>query len=116
MCASATAAAIRSSGLGDPTYLITGRFEDDPHATGDDDVVTAQLIERARLGLDLDAERTSRFVAASEEATRTLALGQGHADPDDIAYATRVDAFDFAMEVRRIGGFLRLDPTDPTRP
>ncbi len=30
VCASATAAAVRESGLGDPTYLITGNFEDAP--------------------------------------------------------------------------------------
>jgi len=32
---------------------------------------------------------------------RTLALGAGHVHQSDIAYATRVDKFDFAMELRR---------------
>ena len=80
---------------------------------GVDDLATAEMIERARLGDDLDAERTSRFVAASHEALRTLTLGDGDVDPQDIAYATRVDAFDFAMEVQRIGGRLRLDKMLP---
>lgn len=113
VCASATAAAVRASALGDPTYVITGKVMGSRSANGTDDTATAQLIERARLGVDLDAESTSRFVANSEEAKRTLALGPGHVDPEDIALATRVDAFDFAMEVHRIGGRLRLDRTQP---
>lgn len=113
VCASATAAAVRASALGDPTYVITGKVMGSRSANGTDDTATAQLIERARLGVDLDAESTSRFVANSEEAKRTLALGPGHVDPEDITLATRVDAFDFAMEVHRIGGRLRLDRTQP---
>lgn len=118
VCASATAAAVRTSGLGSPTYVITGaaitgaaitgQYGDRP-STGADDLAAAELIERARLGTDLDAARTIELIARSEEATRTLALGQGHSDPDDIVYATRVDAFDFAMEVRRDCDRLRLD-------
>jgi 2-phosphosulfolactate phosphatase len=113
VCASATAAAVGASGLGAPTYVITGNFDDNPDMNGFDDLATAQLIERARLGHDLDANRTAEQVAASDEATRTLTLGDGHVDPDDIAYATRVDAFDFAMEVQRLGVRLRLDKTYP---
>ena len=113
MCASATAAAVGSSGLGAPTYVITGDFEDNPEMNGFDDLATAHLIERARLGVDLDASRTADEVAASREAMRTLTLGHGDVDPDDIVYATHVDAFDFAMEVQRVGDRLRLDKTYP---
>ncbi len=113
VCASATAAVVRASGLGDTTFVISGNFEDDPDMNGADDLATAQLIDRARLGDAIDADGTSQFVAGSEEAMRTLTLGHGHVDPDDIAYATRVDAFDFAMEVHRIGDRLRLDRTCP---
>ncbi len=107
VCASATAAAVDASGLGEPTYVITGRFEDRPQR-GDDDLLTAQLIERARLGQHLSAQATAAAVASSDEARRTLALGAGHVDPDDIVYATRVDEFDFAMEVERRPGALVL--------
>jgi 2-phosphosulfolactate phosphatase len=113
VCASATAAALRASGLGDPTYVITGNFENRPEANGVDDLATAQLIERARLGEALDADGTAHFIATSREALRTLTLGDGHVDPDDIVYATRVDAFDFAMEVERVGNRLRLDKANP---
>ena len=113
VCASATAAAVRSSGLGDPAYVITGNVENNPEVNGADDLATAQLIDRARLGHDIEADRTAHLVATSDEARRTLTLGHGHVDPDDIAYATRVDAFDFAMEVTRIDGQLRLDKTRP---
>jgi 2-phosphosulfolactate phosphatase len=114
VCASATAAAVRNSGLGDPTYVITGNVEDRPDMNGADDQATAELIERARLGRDLLADRTSDAVATSDEARRTLTLGAGDVDPDDIAYATRVDAFDFAMEVSRINDRLRLDKIFPS--
>ena len=113
VCASATAAAVTASGLGDPTYVISGRFEDRADRQGIDDLATAQLIDRCRLGIGPDAARTAEFVANTDEAKRTLTLGQGHVDPDDIAYATRVDAFDFAMEVHRIGDHLRLDKVHP---
>ncbi|MEO8693704.1 MAG: 2-phosphosulfolactate phosphatase [Acidimicrobiales bacterium] len=111
VCASATARALNRSNAGTPTYLITGRFLDGGPSSGDDDLATAQLIERARVGLPIDAPATAAFVANCDEAMFTLRLGDGHVDPDDIAYATRVDAFDFAMEVTRVGGALRLDIT-----
>ena len=107
VCASATAAAIDRAGLGAPTYLITGRFPDRPGG-GEDDLVTAELIERVRTGEDPRAAQTADAVLHSDEAARTLALGHGDVDPDDIAYATDVDRFDFAMEVERTGGGLRL--------
>lgn len=113
VCASATAAAVRASDLGDPTYVISGRFEDNPDMSGADDLATAELIDRARVGDELDADRTGRLVATSDEAARTLTLGHGHVDRDDIVYATRVDAFGFAMEVHRVGDRLRLDKTYP---
>jgi 2-phosphosulfolactate phosphatase len=68
-----------------------------------------------RQGLDLDAEATARSIVTSDEARRALALGLGHVHPDDIAFAARVDAFDFAMEVRRIDAHLVLRTTQPRR-
>ena len=114
VCASATAAAVDACGLGAPTYVITGRFPDDPGG-GEDDLWTAELIERARLSRPLDAEATALAVATSAEAERTLAVGEGHVHPDDIAYATDIDRFAFAMEVDRIDGHLRLRRHDLDR-
>lgn len=114
VCASATARAVAASGLGEPTYLITGRFEDQPDRPGVDDLVTAELIERARLGQELDAAGAARAVAESDEAALTLALGHGHVHPEDIEYAVQVDRFDFAMEVHRADGLLELRRTDAT--
>jgi 2-phosphosulfolactate phosphatase len=101
VCASATARAVLASGLGVPSYVITGRvFE---HGTlvhdGEEDEVAARYIERARLGLTLDPAQAAREVLESSAAHRTLALGVEHVDPQDIVYATAVDAFGFAMEV-----------------
>jgi 2-phosphosulfolactate phosphatase len=105
--ASATARAVADAGLGEPVYVITGRFEDRPGG-GEDDALTARLIERARIGDQLDAAATSVALLATEEARRTLALGDGHVDPRDIELAAAVDVFDFAMEVERSDRGLRL--------
>lgn len=107
VCASATASAVRRLTEQAPTYVISGRFQDVPEA-GEDDQLTAELIERARCGDPLDADATATAVATSAEAGRTLALPPPHADPDDVAYATAVDAFDFAMRVERERGLQRL--------
>jgi 2-phosphosulfolactate phosphatase len=105
--ASATARAVVGAGLGEPTYVITGRFEDRPGG-GEDDTLTADLIERARAGGPLDAAAISAALLATAEADRTLALGADHVDPRDIELAAAVDAFDFAMEVERTERGLRL--------
>ncbi len=109
VCASATARAVAASGLGRPTYVITGQFPDDPVHTGDDDLATAELIERARQGRPLAAADTAARVAGSSEAVATLALGGGDVHPDDIVLAVEVDRFDFAMEVHRRGPALILE-------
>jgi 2-phosphosulfolactate phosphatase len=108
VCASATARAVQAAGPGPPTYVITGVLPGRPELRGEDDRLTAELIERARTGRPLDAARTAAAVAASPEAERTLAVGEGHVDPDDIEFATDVDRFDFAMEVERTARGLRL--------
>jgi phosphosulfolactate phosphohydrolase-like enzyme len=87
--------------------VITGRFPDDPDG-GEDDLLTAELIERARTGQPLEAAATAHAVARSDEAERTLAVGDGHVHLDDIAYATAVDRFDFAMEAEHVDGPIRL--------
>ncbi len=105
--ASATARAVEGAGLGDPSYVITGRFEDHP-VGGVDDVLAADLIERARTGGPLETDTTAAALLATDEAARTLALGPEHTDPRDIELAAAVDAFDFAMEVERTDRGLRL--------
>ncbi len=101
-----------ASGFGPPTNVITGRFEDRPDG-GADDLLAAQLIERARCGEPLDAVATAAAVAISDEARHTLLLGSDHVHPDDIAYATHVDAFPFAMEAERCGRALVLTAREP---
>jgi 2-phosphosulfolactate phosphatase len=100
VCASATAAAIDSTGLGAPTYVITGRCEDTLD-DGEEDLLAAKLIERARGGRSLEATAIVRAVTGTPSAVRILAMSRDHAHPDDVAYATAVDRFDFAMEVER---------------
>ena len=93
--------------------MITGCFEDDPIRTGEDDALTAELIERVRLGLPADSEATSAALLATREASRTLLLGPEHCDPTDIELAANVDAFDFAMEANRTDEGLRLTARRP---
>jgi 2-phosphosulfolactate phosphatase len=107
VCASATAKAVRDTGLGVPTYVITGRFQDSPDG-GEDDLVAAQLIERARLGDTLETAATRDAVAGSWWAQKLGELGTNDVHQDDIAYSVDVDRFDFAMEVERIDTGLRL--------
>jgi len=106
--ASATARAIDAAGLGAPTYVITGRFPDAAHR-GEDDLLTAELIERIRTDRPDDAEATAAAIAATPDAARMSAAGEGHVHPDDLTLASAVDRFDFAMEVDRSDGrpFLR---------
>lgn len=110
--ASATAAAVAATGFGAPTYVITGRWPDGA-SEGEDDVLTAELIERARTGDPLDADATAAALLDTPEAARTLAVGEGHVHVDDIAYAAAVDRFDFAMEVVRTDGRLCLHAVTP---
>ncbi|GAB2476410.1 2-phosphosulfolactate phosphatase [Jatrophihabitans fulvus] len=104
--ATATAAAVTASGLGEPTYVATGWRGDD--LPGLDDVETARLVERLRRGEPPRADDAADAVRTSREARRTLALGAGNVDPRDVALACRVDAFDFAMEVRAAPDGLEL--------
>lgn len=99
VCASATANAVNAAHLGDPSYVITGCFPDRAESTGDDDRLTADLIERARTGRPLRSADTVEQLLGTMEAARTLALGAEHCDPRDIEFAARVDRFDFAMEL-----------------
>jgi 2-phosphosulfolactate phosphatase len=112
---SATAAAVRAASLGAPTYVLTGHIPERGLASGADDRATAELIERARLRHPLDADRTAREVASSEEAALTLAHGPSSAPPEDIALATQVDRFDFAMEAIRTVDGIRLERREPGR-
>jgi 2-phosphosulfolactate phosphatase len=110
-CASATARAVAAAGLGEPAYVITGRFVDRPDRTAADDVLAATVIERLRLGEPVDPAAVATELLATEEAARTLALGVQHCDPADIEFAARLDAFDFAMEVERTPTGLRVTPS-----
>jgi 2-phosphosulfolactate phosphatase len=108
VCATATARAVECSGLGAPTYVLSGWRGNG--RLGDDDRLGAELIERVRTGRPIEAEATAQALLASAEAAVTLALGAGHVDPGDIELAARVDAFDFAMEARATPLGLELRP------
>lgn len=107
-CASATARAVVGADLGDPTYVITGSVADRPESSGADDRLAADLIERARTGRPIAADATTAALLATDEARRTQMLPPEHCDPADIELASRVDVFDFAMEVLHDDLGLRL--------
>lgn len=108
VCASATAAAVTESRLGQPTYVITGCTSEDPDITGHDDRETASLIERARLEQPLEVASTVEALRKTWEVKKLLTLSKEHADPADIELAAEVDRFDFAMEVVEDERGLRL--------
>ena len=110
VCASATARAVNSAKLGPPTYVITGRFQDRSDHSGSDDHACAEYIEHVRRSEQVNPTATVDHILNSEEARRTLLLGEGHTHADDIVFATRVDLFNFSMEVRRTSLGLCLRP------
>ena len=101
--ASATAAAVRESGLGVPAYVLTGRAEPSQGDWGLDDLATAELIEAQRRGSPIDVAAIRAMVANTTEAARTRALDVRHAEATDLERCLDVDRFDFAMEVTRDG-------------
>ena len=114
--ASATAAYLNTRTPGrDATYLITGRFADAPHATGDEDLATAEYIEllRQQATQPGDADEAIRRVLSSPDAASTIALGPAHVHSDDLRYCTAVDHFDFAMVATRTSDGLTLRATKP---
>jgi 2-phosphosulfolactate phosphatase len=105
LCASlvvarATAAMLRAGPA--PTYVITGRFADDPSNTGAEDEATARYLEAMRLGAPPGSptqEQTVRAVLDSADASTTSQLGPANAHPDDLSACVDVDRFSFAMVV-----------------
>jgi 2-phosphosulfolactate phosphatase len=107
VCASATAHAINNIGPAPPTYVITGRCPDGSD-NGEDDLLTAKLIERVRCGDPIDAVNTAKAVAETPWALRIQDQDDEHVNHQDVRYATDIDRFDFAMEVERDNNQLRL--------
>lgn len=74
VCASATARAVRNSGLGVPSYVITGRFFE-PDGTlaegGEEDLVAAHYIEHVRQGLHVEQADAISRVRNCSAARRT---------------------------------------------
>lgn len=112
VCASATAAAVKAAGSGEPTYVITGH-RPERGLSGADDVITALYVEAIRRGERVDPGAAADAIRTSDEAARTLILGPEHVDPLDIDYAVDIDRFGFAMEVTRDAIGHRLDRAEP---
>jgi len=115
VCGSATARAIKNADIGVPTYIISGRFADRPDDSGDDDLACAEYIEAIRISRGIDEDGTIERIANSDEAHRTLQLGVGNVDPDDIGFGTRLDVFDFAMEATHTSLGICIRPTRDQR-
>ena len=95
--ASATAAMLRDEPA--PTYVITGRFADDPANTGAEDEATARYLDALRVPSSAGPtrEQAVRAVLDSPDAASTLRLGPGHVHPGDLKACVDVDRFRFAM-------------------
>lgn len=108
VCATATAKAVTAAGLGSPTYVITGRTEDQDELKGHDDRLTADLIDRVRLGQRRRALTTAAALHQTYEAQRLQELATEHSDLLDTDFAANVDLFDFAMEATHDDRGVRL--------
>ena len=101
VCASATAAAVNSVEASAVTYVISGFNPASTDPTGEDDRLTAALIERARLGQPVEIQATAAALHDTFEARRCRSLGSEDGGPRDVDLAADVDRFDFAMHARR---------------
>lgn len=113
VCASATAAAVNHVEASAVTYVISGFNPSSTDPTGEDDRLTAALIERARLGQSLQIDATAAALHDTFEARRCLSLGSEDGDQRDVELAAHVDRFDFAMQAHRDERGLRLTAASP---
>lgn len=105
VCARATVAAIQSSRARDICFVITGEWVD---RDGDEDIACADYMEALLQGQDASPKTFARRVRDSDFGRRFQSGTWPHLPIDDLALATRVDCFDFAMQVERDNGHLLI--------
>ena len=106
--AAATARAIQSLNPPKVTFVLTGLLREKnvlgvADDWGDEDAVCADLIEAQLTGQSWSAEDLTRRVQQSRSG-RHYDGTRSAFPPPDIALATRIDCFDFAMQVQREDG------------
>jgi len=104
--ANATVQAISRLGIGEVTFVITGKWE----ARGDEDLAYAEYLEALLKDARPDTKPFVKRVYESRDALQ-------HLDPagivfplSDLDYCTQIDCFDFAMPITREDGRLVMRP------
>jgi len=92
--AGATARYLRTHGIDDVTFVVTG---DSLGRDGDEDLACAELIAARAAGDDPDPRPYLARVATSDAGRMFGPDGPDWAPPEDLALACEVDRFDFAL-------------------
>ena len=81
------------------SFVITGGM------SNDEDVVCAEYLEKQFTGQEMDANEIARRVVASRDALQHMP-DHPQFPKSDLTLCSRIDAFDFAMPIRRENGRL----------
>lgn len=107
VCARATVAAIRATGVTEVCFVITGEWVD---RDGDEDIACADYLESLLRGAQVVPEIFSRRVRDSDFGRRFEAGTWPNLPLADLDLAAQPDIFDFAMPVMREGEQLLIRP------
>lgn len=105
VCARATAQYILSLGAEKVTFVITGQTESDH---GDDDLACADYIQSLLRGEQPALESILSRVRQSREGLLFVDGSRPHLPASDLDLSLQVDRFDFAMQVKKENGGLRV--------
>ena len=107
-CAGATAARLRALEPERVTFVVTG-WEGDG-LWGDEDMACADYLEALLRGLDPDPAPYLARVRNSPTGKLFEDPAFTHFHPEDLPLCVALDRFDFAMQVERRDGLLRMTP------
>ncbi|MFN8410947.1 MAG: 2-phosphosulfolactate phosphatase [Anaerolineales bacterium] len=89
------------------TFVVTGG------ENNDEDIACAEYLEQQFKGQEVDAQNFIRRVYESRDAIQHLDPNQPEFPESDLAYCTRINAFDFAMPIRREKDLLIMQAIKP---
>lgn len=104
--ANATIQAIAKMGIGEVTFVITGKWE----GRGDEDLACAEYLEALLQDARPDTKPFIKRVYESRDALQHLDPTEIAFPQSDLDYCTQVDRFDFAMPITREDGKLIMRP------
>jgi 2-phosphosulfolactate phosphatase len=112
-CASATATALRSKGVGSVSFVETGTLRD---WGGDEDTACADYIAALLTGQQPDPGPYLDRVLNCAGAEKFKNPDVPEFNPEDLELSMALDIFEFAMHVERRGDLWVMFPVDPLNP